>query len=207
MSTVVIRGKKGDDFFGGIRMTDEKRRRIREHLISVGVRVDRLQPLIWPEDAVSAYKRHMYAPWEYTLKSDILRRKRERMELNLRWKREDGVIHRRPLYVWVFWCPGINGIFYRGWWLYLIGRDIESGRYFEKSELCSRVMELFPIIEPMLFEEDWQQRKRWKAEFVKRYQRGKWCGKPQGKAPIWAEVNGSSILKILARAQWSKKTA
>ena len=26
--------------------------------------------------------------------------------------------------------------------------------------------------------------------------------KPQGKAPIWAEVKGSSIVRILDRAEW-----
>jgi len=81
--------------------------------------LNRLQLSIdWPEGAISAYRNHPGAPWRFTTKSDILRRKRERMENNLRLKREVGVVERKALYVWVFWCPGINGFFYRGWWVY-----------------------------------------------------------------------------------------
>ena len=84
--------------------------------------------------------------------------------------------------------------------MYLIGRDVESGKYFEGSELCLRVMELFPITESLFPDIE-----KWKAEFVKRYERGYWCGKPQGKTPIWAEIQGTNIKRILGRAEWSKK--
>lgn len=208
MSTVVIRSKNKDkDLVAGIVMTDEKRRRIREHLISAGIRVDRLQPLIWPEGAVSAYHPHMYAPWEYTTKADILRRKRERRDRHRIWM-ESQITHRRPLYIWVFWCPGISG-FFEGWWTYIIGCGVEhGGKYSRDSSLILQAMELFPIVEPMLFnlKEDWQQREKWMKEFAKRYQRGLWCGKPQGKSLIWAEIKGSRIERILGRAEWPPRS-
>ena len=186
-----------------ISLSEDARRRAREYLLSRGYREEQLKPIVWPEGAVSAHRRYSGAPWEFILKSDILRAKRERMERNLWWKREYGVIHRRPLYIWVFWCPGVGGFAFRGWWTYIIGRGVEhGGKRSVATEPILRAMELFPVIEPRLFEEDWQQRERWMKEFVKRYRRGKWCGKPQGKAPIWAEIEGSSIVKILGRAEW-----
>jgi hypothetical protein len=64
-------------------------------------------------------------------------------------------------------------------------------------------MELFPLVEPTLFGppsiEDW------KIKFSKQYQRGRHCGKPQGKAAVWAEVRGSSVVEILGRAEWVQK--
>lgn len=207
MSTVVIRSNKGnDDLIAGIKMTDKKRLRIREYLVSVGIQVDRLQPLIWPEGAVSAYKEYMYAPWEYTTKADILRQKRQRRRTHRIWM-ESRITHRRRLYVWVFWCPGVGGFAFRGWWTYIIGCGVEyGGKLIFDTEPILQAMRLFPVIEPTLFEEDWEQRERWMIEFAKRYQRGLWCGKPQGKALIWAEVRGSTIIKILGRAQWHPRS-
>ncbi len=181
-------------------LSEAGRQRAKEYLLSVGYRPEAFKPIVWPEDAVSAHREHMYAPWEFTTKADILRGKRERMEHNLWWKREYGVTHIQPLYVWVFWCPGINGIFYRGWWLYLIGRGISSDKY-QEGDIFSQVKELFPLIGTTLFPDI----EEWKVEFAKRYQRGLWCGKPQGKAPIWAEVKGTCIEKILGRAEWPKR--
>ncbi len=199
MTTIVIRSKQGKG--GGLlNLSEDARRRAREHLKSLRIRLERVQPLIWPEDAVSAYRKHIYAPWTFTLKSDILRRKREDMERSLRRKREDEVIHRRALYVWVFWCPGISGCF-EGWWLYLIGRGFETSKYFEHdSKRVARLMELFPLIEPTLFGSP--DIRKWKMEFVRCYQKGRWCGKPQGKAPIWVEIKNNYIFNILGRAEW-----
>ena len=110
-------------------------------------------------------------------------------------EREYGVVRKACLYVWVFWCPGVNELFYRGWWLYLIGRAISYGKYLERDEqIISNLMGLFPLGQRNLEE--------WKAEFVKKYQRGYYCGKPQGKSPIWAEIEGGTVRKLLARAQW-----
>jgi len=201
MSTIVIRSKNKHTK-GLLELSDDARRRAREHLKSVGIRVEELQPLIWPEDAVSAYREHMYAPWKFTLKSDILRQRRERMEHHLWWKREYNVTHRRPLYVWVFWCPGVGGFAFRGWWTYLIGKNISYSPAFRNNDrkTISRLMELFPLIEPKLFGPP--NLDEWMAEFVRRYQRGYWCGKPQGKSPIWAEVQGSNIRRLLNRVEW-----
>lgn len=189
-----------------ISISDKARQRARKHLLSLGYREEELKPIIWPEGAVSAYQSYRGAPWEFTTKADILRGKRERMENCLWWKREYVVTHRRPLYVWVFWCPGISG-FFEGLWTYLVGvgRDYHGGGYKGQLEgyLLDEVMRLFPLVERSLFP-DYQYYESWRREFVKKYQCGFWCGKPQGKAPIWAEVRGDTIIKILGRAQWTK---
>ncbi len=205
MSTVVIRNKntpaKGIFTFN---LSDEAKQRAKEHLEKAGIRLDQVPPLIWPDDAVSAYQEHMYAPWQFTTKADI-RRKRQKVAKHVLWfKREYKVSQRRAAYVWVFWCPGINGIFYRGWWLYIIGNNFSTSKYFERdTEKIQKLMKLFPLVEPTLFGPP--DIKKWKREFVKRYQRGKWGGKPQGKAPIWCEVERDYIIKILSRAEWPKQ--
>lgn len=124
----------------------------------------------------------------------VMERRRQQQRARLKQKRSNyDVIERKPLYVWVFWCPGIGGFAYRGWWLYIVGRGIDSGKYLERdTRTVLRLMELFPLGTPDI--------EKWKMEFVKRYQRGCWCGKPQGKALIWAEVKGSYIKNILCRA-------
>lgn len=112
---------------------------------------------------------------------DILERKRESYDL----------IEKKPLYVWVFWCPGIYGCF-EGLWTYLVGvgREYHGGGYKGQLDghLLDDVMRLFPV-----------SRNQWQEAFVKRYTRGKHCGRPQGKAIIWAEVQGSLVLKVLGR--------
>jgi hypothetical protein len=207
MCTVVIRGKK--PYRGFFALSDDAQRRAREHLKSAGIDVDRLQPLVWPDDAVSASRKHMYAPWEFVTKADIRRRRQERMKSILWWKREYGVVQRRPLYVWVFRCPGWV---YEGWYTYLIGTNIECALNFRgyAESLIAQLMQLFPLVEPprLLFEDKSggsPDLDNWMAEFVKRYQRGTWCGKPQGKAPVWAEVEGTRIRRILGRAEWPEK--
>ena len=156
--------------------------------------------LSWPEDAVSASRRFPGEPWEFTYKSDILKAKRERMEQSLRNKREIGRVERRALYVWVFWCPGIGGFAFRGWWTYLVG--IGGKRYHGHGvkgnvagELMDKVMELFPVANPLpLFGP--VDLHDWKPLFATQYQHGLWCGKPQGKAAVWAMVEGERVLTI-----------
>lgn len=160
----------------------------------------------WPEGAVSAERRFPRDTWEFTTQTDLLRRRRKLMEQQLWWKREYGTVHRRALYVWVFWCPGISG-FYEGWWVYLIGRDISYGKYLEQhTEIMAKIMELFPVVQPSLFPSQSLHRfpgaEEWKQDFVKRHQRGFWCGKPQGKAPVWAEVEELQVKRILSRTEW-----
>jgi len=122
------------------------------------------------------------------------------MEHCLWWKREYGVVHKRALYVWVFWCPGFNNFFFRGWYTYLEGVGISCGIHKLSNKIGSRLMELFPLVKPTLFGP--ADLDEWMAEFVKKYQRGYWCGKPQGKSPVWAEVQGSSIRRLLSRMEW-----
>ena len=115
--------------------------------------LDRMQLSIpWPEGGVSAYRRFPRDPWVFTTKADLLRRRRERMEANLRLKREYGIVQRRLLYVWVFWCPGVGGFAFRGWWISLVGINIDfECKYFERTKMCSGLMELFPLVEKPLF--------------------------------------------------------
>lgn len=190
MSTIVIRSKKSDTEL------DPKNPL---HRIQLSMN--------WPEDAVSAYRRCSFEPWQFTTKSDILRERRKRMKQRLWMKREYGVTHRRALYVWVFWCPGIFSGFFEGLWTYIVGagREYRAGGY--KGDLAGSllddIMRLFPVCNSLFP----ISRKEWQEQFIKKYQRGKWCGKPQGKAAIWAEVKGSSIVKILGRAEWPNNPA
>ena len=199
MTTIVIRGKK--PYRGFFALSDDARRRTREYLKSAGYDVDRIPPLIWPDDAVSASQKHSYAPWEYVTKQDVRRKRQERMKKILWWKREYGVVERRPLYVWVFRCPGWV---YEGWYTYIIGTNIECALNFRGNaeSLIAQLMKLYPLVEPMLYGPP--DLDKWMAEFVRCYRRGTWCGKPQGKAPVWAEVEGTHIKRILGRAEWPK---
>lgn len=198
MCTVVIRSKN-KHAKGLLRLSEEARRRAREHLKSAGYDVDRIQPLVWPDDAVSAHRKHRYAPWEFVTNADVRRQRQKRMESILWWKREYGVVRRMPLYVWVFRCPGWV---FGGWYTYIIGTNISFALNFRgyAKSMIAQLMQLFPLIEPTLFGPP--DLDKWMAEFVKRYQRGTWCGKPQGKAPVWAEVEGTHIKRIIGRAQW-----
>jgi len=207
MSSVIIRDKKASEHPLGFLLSDESRRRAREYLKEAGIEVERLQPLIWPKDAVSAFREHMYAPWEFKYKSDILREKQERMEGHLWWKREYGIVQRKPLYVWVFWCPGINDCFFKGYWTYFVGlgKDYHGGGYKDDivGKLLEQVIKLFPLVETDLFGNF--NYDLWQRRFIEKYQRGIWCGKPQGKAPVWAEVKGGNVEKILSRAEWPER--
>lgn len=197
---VVIRSKNKNKS-GGFNLSPEARQRAREYLKSVGYGDKEIQPIIWPDDAVSASRRHRYAPWVFTTKADVRRQRQERMKRILYWKREDGVVQRRALYVWVFWCPGVGGFAFKGWWTYIIGIGVSyGGKYIHGGGMIAEAMKLYPLVEPTLYGPP--DLDRWMAEFVKRYQKGKWCGKPQGKAPVWAEVEGTRIKRILGRAEW-----
>jgi len=211
--TVMIRDKKTGKWpFEGM-FSEDAKRRAREYFESCGHQIGLMPKFDPPADAVSASRQaslgNYYAPWEYTTEKDMQRNrceKRRQRRKYLRHERESGITRLRRAYVWVFYCPGISGIF-EGWWTYIIGPGFEhGGKFCEDSDLILRAMELFPVVEPALIDvkEDWKQRERWMIEFAKRYQRGCRGGKPQGKAPIWGEVKGNRIERILGRAQWPK---
>ncbi|HIJ71676.1 MAG TPA: hypothetical protein HPP87_09985 [Planctomycetes bacterium] len=161
-----------------------------------------MDPIDWPEGAVSAYRETPFSRWEFVLRSDVLKRKREKMERCLWWKREYGTTKIRALYVWVFWCPGVSG-FYKGWWSYLvgIGRDYHGGGLKRQlsEKLFRRAMELYPIDGQ---HDIWPDRSKWMRWFARRYQQGVWCGKAQGKAAVWCEVRGDHVNRIISRAEW-----
>lgn len=201
MSTVVIRDKNRNAK-GLFHLSNEAHQRTREHLKSAGIRVEDLQPLIWPDDAVSACKEHMYVPWKFTTKADIRQQKIISMNQNLWFKREQGVVRRRALYVWVFYVPSF---FFSGWWTYLvgIGHDWYRGGGYKGNvagELADDLFRLFPLEQASLFGPP--NTEEWMEKFAKRYQRGRRGGKPQGKAPVWVEVKGNCVKRILGRAEW-----
>ena len=206
MYTLVKRNRKSSDH-SMFNLSEDARKRAKEYLKSAGYDLERIQPLIWPEDAISAHRDSIYEPWQFTTKSDVYKAKQKRMESHLWWKREYEVICRKPLYLWVFWCPGINDFFYKGWWIYLIGNGgiSESVKLDKNDKIGSQIMRLFPLVETTLFQDNYSYVKKWKSKFVKQYHRGKWCGKPQGKAPVWAEVEGRKIVNILCKTQWPDK--
>jgi hypothetical protein len=137
--------------------------------------------------------------------TDLGGAKRDRQAKRLEWKREGcGTTEIRPVYVWVFWCPGLGGFAYRGWWTYLVGRGIECGKYLSHNErMIRRIMELFPVEAPGLFGPSLTHYE-WMPRFAKMYQRGKHCGKPQGKAPVWAEVRNGNVQEIIKKAKWPR---
>lgn len=155
--------------------------------------------IILPPEFACVSDRKVYT-WD-----DVKQRRRKRQKQILERKRKPyGLIQKKPLYVWVFWCPGISGIF-EGLWTYFVGlgRDYHGGGYKGQvaGGLLDEVMRLFPVCNSLFP----VSRNQWEEEFVKKYTRGKHCGRPQGKAPIWAEVQGSSVLRILGRAEWLLK--
>ena len=155
----------------------------------------------WPEGAISAARGMTLdgrSSWSFYTVADKLKQKREKMENQLFMKREFSIVRRVPLYVWVFWVPGD---IYSGWWTYIVGCGISQDVNFRGiARHMSRVMELFPLVAPPLFgDPDFE---KWQREFVKKYPRGCRGGKPQGKAPVWAEVNGKRIERLLSRAEW-----
>ena len=161
-----------------------------------------------PSGAISAHREYPGAPWQFTTKADIRRAKKERMVSNLYYKRECRVTEKRCLYVWVFFCPGISGVFFRGWYTYLVGLPSRDYDLYYGEEVRKRLLALFPYYDESLFSkphkavhgigmpEEWMQR------FVKAHQRGKWGGKGQGKAPLWADVCDNQVTKIYGRAEW-----
>ena len=73
--------------------------------------------------------------------------------------------------------------------------------------LLERVMELFPLIDKPLFP-DWRYYEEWQRRFIKKYPaKKKWCGRKQGKAPVWAivEYGNGNILEITGRATVNNK--
>jgi hypothetical protein len=159
----------------------------------------------WPEDGITAYRSHPGAQWTFTTIADVLACKREKMENNLRHKREYDTVKRVPLYVWVFFCPGINFFIFRGWWLYLKGLNYCDGKYLERdTELVKSIMKMFPLVEGNLFGHG--DIEKWKQEFVKKYPaKNKWGGKPQGKSPVWAEFKNGRFIRLIERAEWPRK--
>lgn len=152
---------------------------------------------------------HPGAKPRVTTWQDLGREKRERQAKSLRWRREGcGRTERRALYVWVFHCPGVDGVAYYGWWTYLVGRGIsiqvrDLRDYSGEMRLREPIMRLFPV-RPGLFAESLYD---WMPLFARKYCVRRPDGKPrlhagriQGKAMIWADVTGNCFERIIGRA-------
>jgi hypothetical protein len=148
-------------------------------------------------------------PPAITTYAELGRRKRERQAEQLARKRvSDWDTQIRPLYVWVFHCPGLGKVAFRGWRTYLIGRGIKEGRWlFCSAGIQHRLMRLFPIAQgslddPPLTYEQWMP--LFAKFFCCRRPDGtprKHAGRIQGKALIWAEVCGGNVHRIIGQAQ------
>jgi len=149
--------------------------------------------LDWPPDAVSAFRDRTDHQWQFRTVADVLREKRERMEASLRHKRRSGVVSRRAVHVWSFFTPGIHGGFYMGWWMYLRGiggQTLPGGgrKGCLGGDLLRRVRELFPVPgQDMLFGPIGS--KDYAEAFASTYRRGTHCGRPQGLAACWAQID------------------
>jgi len=159
--------------------------------------------LDWPEEAVSAMRRFRSEPWKFTTRADIRREKIERMEEALRRKRQPQT-ERRVLCVWVFWCPGIGGFAFYGWWAYFVG---VGGKFYSgggvKGDIAGTLLEqvraLFPTgPRPLLAEAD--RPDDWMPRFARMHARGTRAGKPQGRALVWATVKGDVVVSVEGNA-------
>ena len=106
MSCVVER-----KFNSGFILTKKGRKKAKAYLLSVGIDLDKSPKLIWPDDAIRAYRNHYMEQWQFIYKSDIIKLKIKEQKDNLWMKREYKVTRKVPLYVWVFYCPGIRTAF------------------------------------------------------------------------------------------------
>lgn len=186
-------------------ISEEAYERLKQHLISMGYRENDLQPIVWPEGSISAYRDHSEQPWTFRYKADVLREKKERMDHNLWTKRKYGILEYRPIYIWVFHCPGIFGGIFEGWWIYMVraGGILRGGgcRGSVEGHLLNQILEMFPLVDKGLFDNTIDI-EEWKQAFVKKYQRGKWCRKPQGKAPVLAEIKNGCVNNIIKKLNW-----
>ena len=75
--TVVIKRnfKRSADESGFLNLTDEALERAKKYLLSCGYSDKSLQPIVWPDDAVSAYQAHCGAPWEFTTRADVKKKR------------------------------------------------------------------------------------------------------------------------------------
>lgn len=160
----------------------------------------------WPQGAVSA-RRNMDGSVAFTTRDDLLRARREQMERCLWAKRECGVVSRRALSLWVFWCPGLAGFAFRGWWAYLQGvggREVCGGgvKGNVAGAMLAELMQMFPVPNPhpLLPLSPYE----WKPLFARHYQRGRHCRRPQGRAAIWADMRGDQVQRLLGPAQGAR---
>lgn len=141
--------------------------------------------------------------YRVTTYADLRREKRERQAERLRRIRQSDLPQVRPIYVWVFHCPGFV---FGGWWTWLKGRDWESDKYFwrHRPEMEQAIMDLFPMDDqPDLFGRR-HTREQWQRWFARKYCCRHPDGRPrlharriQGKAFAWAEFDGQRIVKII----------
>ena len=88
----------------------------------------------------------------------------------------------------------------------MIGQNISIALNFRgyAGKTIDRIMELFPLVKATtLF--DGPDFDEWMLAFVERYPKGLWCDVPQGKAPVWGEVAGGQVERILGPAKWPEK--
>lgn len=194
--------------------TPEARERLKKHLLSVGYTEDQLKPIEWPDDAVSAHREDCRDPWQFVTKGDIRRRRRKEAKDQLTMIREDGLVERRAMRLVVYYFPGYFtfGAF-QGWYTALHGvNDFEyfsNWKYRFDKEIINQIMKMFPLVERGLWC-DKDTFESWMKKFVKEHPirvRRKDMVKIIGSAPVWVEVKGSKVIKILEVGQWPARKA
>lgn len=160
------------------------------------------QPYILvPPDDVAFYESNGYYRRAVTW-SMVMERRKKIQKDQLKYKRSNWqLVEEKPLYIWVFFCPGISK-FFRGNWLYFKGLHEYRGGGIKGSiggKLLDKVIKLFPLVEVDIFGNyDFEL---WKKRFVKKYSRGSHAGKKQGLALVWAKVRGENVIDILRRIE------
>lgn len=146
--------------------------------------------------------------WRTVTWAEVGRQKRARQRRQLERRRCVAGTEIRPIYVWVFHCPGVAGFAYYGWWVYLIGRDYSYGKYLERdARLMDRLMDLFPLGNRTLYGWDISI-DTWKRRFARKYccrdangRPRKHAGRIQGKAIVWASFYSGHVAEIIRKQE------
>lgn len=121
---------------------------------------------------------------------DLLEIKQKKQRRQLKHKRLSYEPKVKPCYIWTFYNKGFP---YGGWWLYVKTHKKEYPLDFTqpRKDLVIKAMQMYPCgLLPI-----WENFRRWKQEFGKRYHRPtQKRPKNQGMALAWAKVKWNGQL-------------
>lgn len=109
-----------------------------------------------PKGVISVSRDHPGADWIERTTAEVIKRKIEKQETLLSWKRAGAT--RKPCYVWVFYN---KGFLFGGWHIYIktAYEDYPLNFRTDRTELILKCMRLFPcgILPEVSFIKDWFQ--------------------------------------------------